>query len=85
MIRKIIKIIIPLLLILTIGSISFAKSNGILINDETFLLDKKENNTLLNFNSNFKIEKQNNDNNYDLKEEIIELTKKNNLFIIRRS
>lgn len=80
--RKIIKIIIPLLLILTIGSISFAKSNGILINDETFLLDKKENNTLLNFNSNFKIEKQNNDNNYDLKEEIIELTKKTTYLLL---
>ena len=80
--KKIIKIIIPLLLILTIGSISFAKSNGILINDETFLLDKKENNTLLNFNSNFKIEKQNNDNNYDLKEEIIELTKKTTYLLL---
>lgn len=80
--RKIIKIIIPLLLILTIGSISFAKSNGILINDETFLLDRKENNTLLNFDSNFKIEKENNDNNYDLKEEIIELTKKTTYLLL---
>ena len=80
--RKIIKIIIPLLLILTIGSISFAKSNGILINDETFSLDRKENNTLLNFDSNFKIEKENNDNNYNLKEEIIELTKKTTYLLL---
>ena len=80
--RIIIKIIIPLLLILTIGSISFAKSNGIVINDETFKLDKKENNTLLNFDSNFEIEKENNDNNYDLKEEIIELTKKTTYLLL---
>lgn len=80
--RIIIKIIIPLLLILTIGSISFAKSNGILINDETFSLDRKENNTLLNFDSNFKIEKENNDNNYNLKEEIIELTKKTTYLLL---
>lgn len=79
---KIIKIFIPLLLILTIGSISFAKSNGILINDETFLLDKKENNTLLNFDSNFEIEKENNDNNSDLKEEIIELTNKTTYLLL---
>lgn len=80
--KKIIKIFIPFLLILTVGCISFAKSNGILINDETFLLDKKEKNTLLNFDSNFEIEEDNNDNNYDLKEEIIELTKKTTYLLL---
>ncbi len=80
--KKIIKIFIPFLLILTVGCISFAKSNGILINDETFLLDKKEKNTLLNFDSNFEFEEDNNDNNYDLKEEIIELTKKTTYLLL---
>ncbi len=40
--NKIIKIIIPLLLLVTIGTVSFALSEGILINDETFSFINKE-------------------------------------------
>ena len=83
--KKIVKIIIPLFLLVTIGTVSIAKTEGIIINDETFLFDNKENNILLNFDSNFEIENNNNDKDYELRQTIIELTKRTTYLLLGES
>ena len=65
--KKIIKSIVPLLLLITIGNVSIAMGDGIIINDETFSFINKENNILLNFDSSFEIENDNDDKNYELR------------------
>lgn len=83
--KKIVKIIIPLFLLVTIGTVSIAKTEGIIINDETFLFDNKENNILLNFDSNFEVENNNNDKDYELRQTIIELTKRTTYLLLGES
>ena len=83
--KKIVKIIIPLFLLVTIGTVSIAKTEGIIINDETFLFDNKENNILLNFDSNFEVENNNNDKDYELRQTITELTKRTTYLLLGES
>ena len=80
--NKIIKIIIPLLLLVTIGTVSFALSEGILINDETFSFINKEEKIFSNFDSEFEVTNNSNNENNELKQTITELTKKTTYLLL---
>lgn len=80
--NKLIKIIIPLLLLVMIGNISFALTGGILINNETFSFINKEEKLRSNFDSNYDITSNSDDKNYELKKTIIELTKKTTYLLL---
>ena len=72
-----IKIMLPLLLITTFTTISFALSNRININNNTLSFNNKEKNILSHFDSSYNIVDNNRkDDNYVLKQNITELTKK---------
>lgn len=80
--NKIIKIIIPFLLLVTIGTVSFALSEGILINDETFSFINKEEKIFSNFDSEFEVTNNSNNENNELKQTITELTKKTTYLLL---
>ena len=80
--KKIIKIIIPLLFIIVIGTISLAITNGININNETFSFVNKEELLTSNFDKKYEITSNNNDIDYELTEKIKELTKKTTYLLL---
>lgn len=80
--NKLIKIIIILLLLVAVGTISFALTEGILINDETFLFINKEEKTFSDFDSEYEITSNSKDENYKLKQTITELTKKTTYLLL---
>lgn len=80
--KKFIKIIISLLLIMTIGTTSFALDENILINDETFSFINKDEKILSYFDNNYNIISENDDKNYETKNEIKELTKKTTYLLL---
>lgn len=80
--KKIIKIIIPLLFMILIGTISLAITSGININNETFSFVNKEEMLISNFDKKYEITSNNNDTDYELTEKIKELTKKTTYLLL---
>ena len=83
MLRKnIIKIIIPLLFAMVIGTISLAITNGINTNNETFSFINKEEMIISNFDKKYEITANKNDTDYELTKKIKELTKKTTYLLL---
>ena len=80
--KKIIKIIVSFLLLITIGTSSLAVTDGISINEETFIFNNNKNNILTNFNTEYSISKIEDDENSELKQNITELTKKTTYLLL---
>lgn len=80
--KKYIKIIVSFLLIVAIGTNSLAVTNGISINEETFIFDNKNNNILANFNDDYSVSNNKNDEKSELKQKITELTKKTTYLLL---
>ena len=80
--KNIIKIVIPLLFIIVIGTISLAITNGININKETFSFINKEEMLTSNFDKKYEITSNKNNTNYELTERIKELTKKTTYLLL---
>lgn len=79
--KKIIKIVIPLLTII-IGTYSFATTQKIVINEETFTFDNKNKNIASKFDNNYEITDKYTDENLELKQTITELTKKTTYLLL---
>ncbi len=79
--KNIIKIVIPLLFTIVIGTISLAITNGININNETFLFVNKEEMLTSNFDKKYEITSNKNDTDYET-EEIKGLTKKTTYLLL---
>ncbi len=79
-----IKILISviLLLFISMGTITFALKDKLMINDETFSLDNKRKNISSNFDNSFEIEYDDKNENHDLKQNITELTKKTTYLLL---
>ena len=80
--KKIIKIIVSFLLLITIGTSSLAVTDGISINEETFIFNNNKNNILTKFNTEYSISKIEDDENSELKQNITELTKKTTYLLL---
>ena len=72
--NKIIKIIVIFIIIILIGTVSLAESKDLIINDETFSFNSKQENISSNFNTEYGISNNNDNNQNDT--EIEQLTKK---------
>jgi len=80
--KIIIKIIVALLFMCVIGTVSFAVAQKILINDETFSFINKEKKIFSNFDSDYEIKSSSNNENYELRQTITELTKKTTYLLL---
>ena len=80
--RKILKLVVPLFGIAAIGSLSFALSKGITINNDTFSIISKDEMLASNFDSKYKISNNISDNDNKIKQEIKELTKKTTYLLL---
>ena len=80
--KKNIRIIVSFLLLVAIGTNSLAVTDGISINEETFIFDNKNNNILTNFNNEYSVSNNKNDEKSELKQKITELTKKTTYLLL---
>ena len=80
--KKNIRIIVSFLLLVAIGTNSLAVTDGISINEETFIFDNKNNKILTNFNNEYSVSNNKNDEKSELKQKITELTKKTTYLLL---
>ena len=79
--KKIIKVIITLLLLGIMGTVSIAVTQRILINNETLSFENKRKDIFSDLDSNYEFISDNNEN-YELKQIITELTKKTTYLLL---
>ena len=80
--KKIKKITVSFLIITSIGINSLAVTNRLSINEETFILNHKNNNILANLNDEYSVSNDKKDENSELKQKITELTKKTTYLLL---
>ena len=80
--NKIVKIISLLIIFIIIENIVYAATSELIINDETFSFNKKDEDVFLNFDNNYSVENDNEENNQDFEQEIKELTKKTTYLLL---
>lgn len=76
--KKYIRIIVSFLLLIIIGTNSLAIS----INEKTFMFSNKNNNILANFNNEYNVSSNENEENSELKQTITDLTKKTTYLLL---
>lgn len=76
--KKYIRIIVSFLLLIIIGTNSLAIS----MNEETFIFSNKNNNILANFNNEYNVSSNENEENSELKQTITDLTKKTTYLLL---
>lgn len=80
--KKIIKVVAIFLILTAIENTSQAITNGININDETFLFSNKNNDIATMFDSEYNVSSNIDEKNSELKQEITELTKKTTYLLL---
>ena len=80
--KKIIKIVVPLLLFIIIGTISFSKTNEFVINDETFSFNNKDKQISSKFDSSYNISSDSDLEHEEEKQLLTELTKKTTYLLL---